>query len=176
MGWLIWIFVILFGFLAFGLGSDVDCSTSPGGTEECPARRVTVATAVIQPPDGREWEEVSVGEIQGVILPERAASSLLFGTYPDLEYDDYWTPTLTDVEAAEAAIAAEQGQLDHMRQYAGFVENGERKVFVNGLCDAFGTDWTSERILVDDGGDCFFTAVFNVDQSELETFRFNGEG
>lgn len=174
MGWLIWIFVILFGFLAFGQGSDVDCSNSPGGTEECPARRVSAATAALEP-SGWEWEEVSVGEIQGVILPERAASSLVYGSYPELENDDYWTPTLMDVEAAEAAIAAEQGDLDHMRQYAGFIENGERNVFVNGFCDALGIDWTSERVHVDDGGDCFFTAIYNVDGDELEMFRFNGE-
>lgn len=172
--WWIWILAFLF-FFAVRLENDVDCSNSPGGTAECPALRPTLATAEAAPSQW-VWEEVSVGEIQGVIVPEEAASSLLFGTYPDLEFGDYWTPTLMDVEAAEAAIAAEQGELDHMRQYAGFIEDGERKVFVNGFCDALGVDWTTERVLVDDGGDCYFTAVYNVDQDELEMFRFNGEG
>lgn len=176
MTWLIWIFVALFGLFVFWQAEQPDCSTSPGGTPECPARRVASSTPAVIQVDGWEWEEVTVGEIEGVIIPEAAASSLLFGSYPDLEYGDYWTPTLMDVEAAASAIAAEQGELDHMRQYAGFIENGDRKVYVNGFCDALGIDWTSERVLVDDGGDCFFTAICNIEQAELEMFRFNGEG
>ncbi len=171
MNLIIWIFVALVGLFVFWQAEQVDCSTSPGGTAACPARRVVVATPVLIRNESWEWEEIAVGEINGVVVPERAASSLVFGTY-----DDYWTPTLTDVETVEAAIAAEQGQLDHMRQYAGFVENGERKVFVNGFCDALGIDWTSAPVLVDDGGECFFTAIYNIDQDELETFRFNGPG
>lgn len=175
MSWLIWIFVILFGFLAFGQASAVDCSNSPGGTEECPARRVSVTPASPEP-SGWVWEEVSVGEIRGVIVPARDAGSLVYGTRPEIPDEDYWTPTLADVEAAEAAIAAEQGDLEHNRQYAGFTEDGERKIFVNGFCQSFSADWTREPVLVDDGGDCFFTAIYNVDRDVLEMFRFNGQG
>lgn len=176
MTWLIWILAALFGLFVVWQAEQADCSTSPGGTVECPARRVVASTPAVVRSEGGEWEEVTVGEIEGVIIPEAAASSLLFGMYPDLDPGDYWTPTLMDVEAAEAAIAAERGQLDHMRQYAGFIEDGERKVFVNGFRDALGIDWTTERVLVDDGGDRFFTAIYNVDRDELEMFRFNGEG
>lgn len=176
MTWIIWIFVALFGLFVFWQAEQSDCSTSPDGTDACPARRVVAPTPAAIQVDGWEWEEVTVGEIEGVIVPEAAASSLLFGTYPDLEYGDYWTPTMMDVEAAEAAIASEKGDLDHMRQYAGFIENGDRKVYVNGFCDALSIDWTSEPVLVDDGGDCFFTAIYNIERTELEMFRFNGEG
>ena len=176
MTWVIWIFVALVGAFVFWQAEQVDCSTSPGGTDACPARRVVVSTPVLVQNESREWEEIAVGEISGVIVPERAAGSLLSSRFPELESGDFWTPTLMDVKAVESVIAAEQGQLDHMRQYAGFIENGERKVLVNGFCDALGIDWRSAPVLVDDGGECFFTAIYNVDQVTLETFRFNGEG
>ncbi len=167
--------VVLF-FFAVRLENDPDCSNSPGGTEECPARRpartVAAPTAAVYPDGG--WEEVTVGEIRGVILPMRAAGSLVHGARPEIPEEDYWTPVLADVELAEAAIAGDQGALEHMRQYAGFIENGERKILVNGFCDAFGVDWMSEPVRVDDGGDCFFTAIYNVDRDDLEMFRFNG--
>jgi hypothetical protein len=176
MTWVIWIFVAIVGLFVFLQAEQTDCSTSPGGTEACPARRVVAPTPAAVRSEGWEWEEITVGEITGVIVPEAAASSLLASTFPELRNGDFWTPTLMDVEAVESAIAAEQGQLDHMRQYAGFIENGERKVLVNGFCDAMGIDWTTERVLVDDGGDCFFTAIYNVDRAALETFHFNAEG
>lgn len=176
MNLIIWIFLALVGAFVFLQAEQVDCSTSPGGTEACPARRVVVSTPVLVRNESWEWEQIAVGEISGVIIPERAASSLLSSRFPGVESEDFWTPTLTDVEAVETGIAADQGQLDHMRQYVGFIESDERKVLVNGFCDALGIDWRSAPVLVDDGGECFFTAIYNVDRDELETFRFNGPG
>ena len=91
------------------------------------------------------------------------------------EAESYWTPAYADVPAAEEAIAAEQGTLEHKRQYVGFGEGGERKILFNGFCDAFGLDWHAGPALVEDGGRCTFEAECNVDTGELERFRFNRE-
>jgi len=92
-----------------------------------------------------------------------------------LEGDAYWLPGLADIEAAELALSDEVGELDHDRQYAGYIEDGNRKIYINGFCDAPGVDWHERPVLVQDGGDCFFTTIYNVDAGELERFRFNGE-
>lgn len=171
MSWLIWIFVALFGLFVFWQAEQPDCSTSPDA-EGCAAR----SPATVDVISGIGWETIIVGEIRGVIVPAHDAGSLVYGTRPEIPEEDYWTPTRADVKAAEAAIAAEQGDLEHNRQYAGFTEDGERHVFVNGFCESFSADWTREPVHVDDGGDCFFTAIYKVDRDILEMFRFNGQG
>lgn len=171
MTWLVWILVALLALFAFWQAEQPDCSTFPEA-DGCAAS--SPATVDIISDSG--WETVTVGGSQGVIIPARDAGALVHGTKPEIPDEDYWTPTVADVEAAESALLADQGALDHTRQYAGFVENGDRKVFVNGFCDTFSADWTREPVRVDDGGDCFFTAIYNVDRAELEMFRFNGEG
>lgn len=123
---------------------------------------------VPEPADG--WLPVSFEGFEGVIVPAEAVEG-----DPWFQSDEAWTPTEADVVAAEAAIEAEQGPLDHMRQYVGITEDGQRKVFVNGFCDAWDTNWQAELVFVMDGGDCYFTAIYNVETSELESFMFNGE-
>jgi hypothetical protein len=109
--------------------------------------------------------------VNGVIVAPDAVDEfgLWFGT--SLET---WEPATADVQAAEDALLEEQGALAQFRQYAGFVEDGDRKVLINGFCDAFETNWYRQVVIVMDGGDCFFQAVFNVDTGELERFSFNG--
>jgi hypothetical protein len=119
-------------------------------------------------PENNEWIPVDVGGIQGVIVTE--SDSPLF-----TEGEGYWTPTVAEIADTEDAIQHEQGGLDHIRQYVGFIEDGERKIYVNGFCDAFGIDWETVPVMVDDGGDCYFTAVYNVDSEGLEWFTFNGD-
>lgn len=114
------------------------------------------------------WEPVTIGGVEGVIVAE-ADGGLFVGQ------EGYFKPTTDQLTAAELAIAREQGVLDHQRQYVGYIENGERKLFVNGFCDSSGQDWHAEPILVADGGECYFTAIYNLDTSELERFTYNGE-
>ncbi len=124
-------------------------------------------------PDGA-WEPVSVGDVEGVIVTQEDAATFLQSLGFDLADDAYWQPALADVETAEAALEAEAGELDHMRQYVGFIEDGDRKILINGFCDALGNDWREQPVLVVDGGDCFFETIFNADRGQLEQFRFNG--
>lgn len=119
---------------------------------------------------GDGWVAVNVNGHPGVIVS--ADYAVNFGTGAD----GFWMPSETDVENTELAITEEKGDLAHLRQYAGIIEDGEKKVFVNGFCDDTERNWYAEIVAVDDGGDCFFSAVYNVDAGELEYFRFNGNG
>lgn len=155
-----WILVaLILGFMAFAQPEQV--ARGPQ------VARVTVVT--------EEWRPVTIGQVEGVILTPDDAPQLVDSLGLDLDGDAYWMPTLADVEAAELALTAEAGELDHHRQYAGYIEGGNRKIHINGFCDASESDWRERPVLVQDGGDCFFTAIYNVDAGELQRFRFNGE-
>lgn len=156
----IWILIVLlFGFLAFGQPDEV--------------ARQSVAIQEVQP--AQVWQPVSIGDVDGVIVGSGDASLFVDSLGLDLDDDAYWRPAVADVEAAEAALTDEAGELDHMRQYAGYTEDGERKIFINGFCDALGVDWRERPVFVDDGGECFFTAIYNVESGEVERFQFNGQ-
>lgn len=157
--WL-WILILLiFGFVAFVQTDD----------------QVARAPVARGPLVGANWEPVTVGEVEGVIIDPDDASLFIAPLGLDLDRDAYWRPAQAHVEAAETALAEEPRHLNHKRQYVGYVEDGDRKILVNGFCESFGRDWRERPVLVDDGGHCFFTAIYNVDSGELERFRFNGE-
>lgn len=157
----IWILILLiFGLVAF-VQSDDQAARAP--------------VARVSPIDNEWWEPVKVDHVEGVIVPAGDAPLFVNSLGLDLDEDAYWRPTAADVEAAEGALAEEAGELEHKRQYAGYIEDGERKIFINGFCDTIGIDWRERPVLVDDGGDCFFTAIYNVERGKLERFRFNGE-
>ncbi len=154
---LIAIILFILAFLGFGYFSvEPEVAVSPS---------VEVIEVTEAPAPG--WTLVELDGFEGVIVAPEAAAGLGLD-------EPYWAPTVSDVTDAEAAIAEAEGELDHTRQYAGFTQDGERKIFINGFC----TDepnWTQDIIFVLDGGECFFTAIYNVDTAELESFAFNGE-
>ncbi len=158
--------LILFGFAGvFGSPDPPGCG---GGGDACG-------------PDLMAWTPVEVNGHEGVILAEEDAPDLLAGT--GLAPERYWRPAEADVQAAEAAIAGYVADasdenapvLDGRRQYAGFVEDGERKVYVNSFCGDGFTDWQSSVVFVLDGGPCFWQAIYNVDTGEIERVMVNGE-
>ena len=145
INWIILLLLLLFGFV---LGQRSDS----GGVE-------VVSTAAM----------VEVNGNPGVILEASAYR-------PDAEG---WSPDLASLQAAEDAVAAEPTgdrapQLDGYRQYVGIVEEGDRKVIVNSMCQEI-DGWDSSYIEVADGGPCFWNAVYNVDTGELELLIVNGE-
>lgn len=121
-------------------------------------------------PEGASWVEVTGDGYEGVIVSIDAADG--FGS----SVEGFWMPTAEDVAAAEAALSERESDLEHTRQYAGVIQDGDRKVFINGFCDSFGLDWRTKIIAVDDGGECYFNAMYNLDLNELDWFRFNGPG
>ena len=150
------VLIILFLLGMFGVGVAVETDCLPG-SDQC--------SAAI---DEDAWTPVTVDGIDGVIVPASGASIFVAA-------DEYWTPTETEIADAEQAIADAQGELDHMRQYAGFVEDGDRKIYVNGFASESGIDWYSEPVFVMDGGEAYFQAVYNVETGVVEWFSFNGE-
>ena len=148
--------IILFIIAVFGLGSFT--STSEVAME--PAATVEVVESGL-------WELVELDGIQGVIVAPADVNG--FGVP-----EPYWNPTQIDIAEAERAIAEAAGELEHYRQYAGFTQNGDRMLLVNGFCHAE-PNWTSQIVFVMDGGECYFTAIYNVETASLESFMFNGD-
>ena len=148
--------IILLILAFFGLGTF---ATSSDVAMEPPATAVLVESG--------QWEMVTLDGIEGVIVAPTEVGG--FGVP-----GPYWTPGQADIARVEEAILAAEGNLDHYRQYAGFTENGDPKILVNGFCNAE-PDWTSQIVFVMDGGECYFTAMYNVDTERLESFTFNGE-
>jgi hypothetical protein len=150
--------IILFILVLFGIAP-----ASEPAVQNAPVTPPATVSASPEP----AWTQVDIDGIQGVIVDTSAVGGFGLPT-------PYWTPTLADVTAAESAIAESEGALDHLRQYAGFTEDGDRKILVNGFCSAE-ANWQAEIVFVLDGGECYFSAVYNVDTSELENFAFNGD-
>jgi hypothetical protein len=60
-------------------------------------------------------------------------------------------------------------------QYQGQMEGKRRVVLVNAFCYSFGDErLESEFFLVNDGGPCFFTLVYDPGAHEFHSLRFNG--
>lgn len=156
--------IVLFGTVPFGFGHEPE-------EPECVAVSATTGESSDgcgAAPASDSWQLVRIGEVEGVIVTE-ADAALFVGA------GAYWTPTLAELQGADAALTWEEGSLEHRRQYAGFIEAGGPKILINGFCDDHGIDWRQTPVLVLDGGDCSFTAVYAVDTDSLERFDFNGE-
>ena len=143
-----------------------DCA--PGGADGCVAERIVVLPDPATAANG--WVPIETNGIYGVIVPGFDADEF------DPGADTYWTPTPADVVAAEAALLADQGSLDHFRQYFGTVENGENKILINGFCDPSDRNWYQGSVFVLDGGDCYFHAIYDVGTDSIENFYYNGAG
>lgn len=91
-----------------------------------------------------------------------------------------WTPSMDDLQAAEDAVMTVAAQDERnplpfgYRQYAGIVEDGERKIVIHSMCKRL-DGWGQEFLLVLDGGPCFWQATYNADTGEVETFYVNGQ-
>ncbi len=103
--------------------------------------------------------------------------------------DQGGTPTVDDVLAAEAAVAAalptsdderapqvaERYPDDYARQYAGVVVDGRELLAINAFCYVSDASWLTSFQAFMDGGDCFWQAEVDVATGEVVTFSVNGE-
>ena len=105
--------------------------------------------------------------------------------------DSFWSPTAEDVESFETGLAAflagisdsqfgDTEQIidrlpNYTRQYLGIVRGGEVLIYANFFCDSSAHDWQKTAVVVDDGGDCYFQVLYNVDAKTYLSLQINGE-
>jgi hypothetical protein len=64
----------------------------------------------------------------------------------------------------------------YKRQYVAITNSkGEKEVWVNCFCGAGNTDWKKKLIIVDDGGNCYFTLKINLTRGKYYEFMVNGD-
>jgi hypothetical protein len=104
--------------------------------------------------------------------------------------DGDWAPAPTTIAALEARledyIAEHQSSFSadkppmaervrgYKRQYWGEIEEGRRVVFVNAMCRAPDV-WKQNKVLVLDGGDCFFQVKYDPERGIFYDLQVNGE-
>lgn len=130
-------------------------------------------------PEPGEWPAVTVNGNPGVVAPRHMASDL---ARSDDTVEGYWLPGEDWLARAEDAVRREAAgiadpewvpMLDGYRQYAGIIENGERKIHINSMCTEV-RGWRSSAVMVMDGGSCYWLALYNVDTDEIEALMVNG--
>lgn len=131
-------------------------------------------------PEPREWPAVTVNGNSGVVAPRHMASDL---ARSDDTVEGYWLPSEEWLIRAENAVRREAAGitdeqrapiLDGNRQYAGLIENDERKIHISSMCVEI-EGWRSSAIMVMDGGPCFWVALYNADTDEIESLMVNGQ-
>ena len=128
----------------------------------------------------------TVGPVLGVIIAQTRAEDM-FGELGIDAPSGFWTPERGQVAALEAAIppylesAAPEGSRlrrglrGYRAQYIGILRGDREVVFANFFCDDFGRDIDLQMIVVDDGGDCFFTVEFDPADESFDQLSINGE-
>lgn len=104
--------------------------------------------------------------------------------------DGAWTPDAELIAALETRLPAYLAQnqnkfhaskppiverlTQYKLQYWGESEHGKRVVRVNAFCAPL-EGWKTRRVLVMDGGDCFFNVKYGVDAGTFFDLSVNGE-
>ncbi|TAH53690.1 MAG: hypothetical protein EYC68_02790 [Chloroflexota bacterium] len=103
----------------------------------------------------------------GAFVPDEATIAAL-----EMRLPDFLVQHQSQFNAAQAPIVE---RLENYRlQYWGEIENGKRVIVVNALCRAF-ENWQTQRVLVLDGGDCFFNLKYDVDAGSFYDLAVNRE-
>jgi hypothetical protein len=130
---------------------------------------------------------VKTDKFEGVIIPREMAADFM-KAFSGFEEREVWTPDRASVLKMEEKIDAylKKAALKrspalwsklakYKRQYVGVVRNNQRLIFSNFFCDAFDVDWKTKPIAVEDGGDCFFTVLYDPASAAFSELRINGE-
>lgn len=124
---------------------------------------------------------ISVAGCDAVVFPEELG---WVDGFAHGEITSYWTPATSDVIDLETALrsylkeAAPQLEArlpQYRRQYTGFYYEGTRLMFVNFACDGpWSRAWRCRPVIVDDGGDCFFSLRCDPRSSKCSNLWING--
>lgn len=136
--------------------------------------------------EGAAWQIVRGDGYEGVIVPADQVGDFMHGLTGNTVQGS-WTPTTQQIATLEAklpgflkaapnaAVDLHERAADYQRQYAGYVADGRALILVNAFCSIPGIDWTSQPVVVADGGDCFFSVSFDPTTATFEDLRINGE-
>ncbi len=133
------------------------------------------------------FEVVKTDEYEGVIIPREKAGDFM-KAFSGMTEKETWTPDKNEIIKLEARIksylkkaAAKRSPnlwsklATYKRQYVGVVRNGRRMIFINFFCQSFDIDWKTTPVAVDDGGDCYFTVLYDSASATFSELRINGE-
>ena len=108
-----------------------------------------------------------------------------------------WEPSEADIERAEAKLSGaikaaflllrpedrRQSPDRYYRQYAGFLRDGKRVLYVNAVSiddverppgNSMSHEWRQRIVNICDGGSVSFGAVYDLDKDAIDSFFFNG--
>lgn len=144
---------------------------------------------------GRGFTYAGNDGVYGIIIDARYAPRL-FNENQRETIESYWTPTFDDIarvekllrsvrqddvthareRASENAHLAGQALVDELvsRQYVGFVEAGTTFVEVIGFCNGGLPNDPLARMVVSDGGACYWNALIDADSWAIERYVENG--
>ncbi|HYM32435.1 MAG TPA: hypothetical protein VEU47_14115 [Candidatus Cybelea sp.] len=126
----------------------------------------------------------------GVIFSSSQAERIAKGWPEPSVAGDYWTPSAAEIADLERVLPGYLAEFDdararaiagklatYKRQYLGYVDHGEKFIWVNAFCDDFAsqTDWTERLVVVLDGGTCFFNVRYSAARMRFERLMINGE-
>lgn len=123
---------------------------------------------------------------QAIFTAENSENQRL-DLYVRMPIDGYWTPAQFDIDGVFTTTvkyiqASEEDNIrplaDYKHQHIGFISDSKQYIYNNYFCDSinFDTEWYSNLISVDDGGNCFFQSVYDVAEQEIISLSINGEG
>ncbi len=117
-----------------------------------------------------------------VLLPAKAAKWIATsGT---------WQPTKIDIDGLEASLPqvsglrAENGPASaiahpeqYFRQYVAVIRKGRKLIYINAFCGDFPeANWRQQLVLIADGGNCCWQALYDPVKGEFSALRINGVG
>ncbi len=131
---------------------------------------------------GQDSKTVKTDKIEGIICTNVADWKFM------VKAKEFWTPRKEDVLKAEEKIEDHlrnntvghapdlwRRLPDYQRQYVGIVIDGRKRIFCNFLCSKQ-KPLTARPVLVFDGGECFFTIVYDLGDQKCYNFKTSGSG
>jgi len=108
--------------------------------------------------------------------------------FSGIEEKETWMPDKNEIIKLEARIksylkkaAAKRSPnlwsklATYKRQYVGVIRNGRKVIFSNFFCQSFDMDWKTKPVVAEDGGDCFFTVLYDSASATFSALQINGE-
>gem|GEM_PF-823571 len=134
--------------------------------------------------EGSDWHTVQTGTGTGSVVPldeVEAYAAIINGS----EVQGMWTPTYAEIIELEKGLSAFlasdpnatqrliEGTADQYRHYLGFVSGSKTIILVNAFCDE--ANWSAtEPVMVLDGGDCYFSVMYDPATQLFSNLRVNG--